>query len=161
MSTANISNYMNDHLAGATGALDLIRHLSAIADLPADQQFYDHLVQEIEEDKRLLSEMLELLNEKPSRVKQALGWFAEKVSRLKLELNGMSHELGHFEALELLTLGIQGKRVLWKALGVVAVKYAPWDVYDFTALEQRALEQRNRVEAKRLELAPLVLKPDV
>jgi hypothetical protein len=42
----------------------------------------------------------------------------------------------------------------------VAPGYAPWAIYDFIALEQRALEQRNGVEAKRLQLAPLVLRPD-
>jgi hypothetical protein len=78
---------------------------------------------------------------------------------MKMELNGMQNDLGHFEALELLTLGIQGKRVLWKALAVVAPYYASWVIYDFKALEQRAIEQRDRVETKRLQLAQLVLRP--
>ncbi len=66
-------------------------------------------------------------------------------------------ELGMFEALELLALGVQGKRQLWAALGEVAPWFPEWNGIDFANLESRAIQQRGGIESRRIEAAKEIL----
>ena len=50
-------------------------------------------------------------------------------------------------------MGIEGKRMLWLALNVVAERAPALQAMELTRLEQRATEQRQRVEALRLDAA--------
>lgn len=55
------------------------------------------------------------------------------------------------------SLGITGKRALWRDLAAAATSGDKSSALDFPLLEQRATAQFERVEAKCLELAPAVL----
>ena len=57
------------------------------------------------------------------------------------------------EDVEVLSLGIEGKRLLWAALGAAAASHEPLREFDFDALQARAQEQRDRLEPFRLRLA--------
>jgi hypothetical protein len=61
-------------------------------------------------------------------------------------------ELGLFEALEMLALGVQGKRLLWVALREIAPAYPAWKDVNFADLELEAIRQRDGVEAWRIEV---------
>jgi hypothetical protein len=52
-----------------------------------------------------------------------------------------------------LSLGIEGKRLLWRALGALASSDVRLRTFDFAVLERRAKSQRDRLERHRLELA--------
>lgn len=81
---------------------------------------------------------------------------AEKAGRLKMLIDDAGgHFLGRFEDLEILALGILGKRSLWRALA--AANVPEFKAVAFGRLEARAEEQYARVEARRLELARDVL----
>jgi hypothetical protein len=88
-----LSTYLDDHLAGAQGALALIERLEPD---PADGLDLDALQREIEADRQALIRLLEAWGEKPSGVKRAAGWIAQQLSRPKLPDDGA---LGRFEAL--------------------------------------------------------------
>jgi hypothetical protein len=62
------------------------------------------------------------------------------------------------ESLEALSLGIEGKRVLWLALSAAAEVTSGLRIADYERLQDRAEEQRNRVEERRLEVAKAALK---
>lgn len=48
---------------------------------------------------------------------QAMAWLTEKIARLKLMVDDAGNgAFRSFEALELLRLGIEGKRLLWQTL---------------------------------------------
>ena len=71
-------------------------------------------------------------------VKQATTWLAEKTSRAKFS-GATSGEpaTGTFMAVETLTLGVEGKASLWKALKAVRERYARLASIDLDGLIER------------------------
>jgi hypothetical protein len=61
--------------------------------------------------------------------------------------------MGLFHALEVLVLGISGKRDLWSALAAAADTVPTLRELNYGGLIERAEDQCARVEAKRLEVA--------
>lgn len=158
MSDQNVSTYLNDHLAGSVGALELLGHLEAAHADTALGGFFAGLRADIEADQRELEALMGRLEVSPSGPRQAAAWLAEKAARLKLRLDdpagGARRRL---EALEALAVGIEGKRALWRALAAAAVSAPGLRGPDYQGLERRADEQRRRVEDARLEAARSVL----
>ena len=116
--------------------------------------FFQNLRDEIAEDQGKLEELIADLCEKESSVRKAGAWILEKVSRAKIHVSESSEdELGLFQALEGLVLGITGKGALWHALATASEVVPELRRIDYAQLEKRAAEQCDRVEAKRLGLA--------
>ena len=82
------------------------------------------------------------------------GWIGEKVTRLKLLLDDPADSgLRRLESLEVLALGILGKRSLWRALAASVEAVPELRDIDLARLEQRAEDQFARVETARLDAA--------
>lgn len=161
MKVEAMASYLNDHLAGAEGAVSTLEDLIERQDNDAARAFFTQLHDEIGKDRDLLQNLLEGLGYEESGFKQVIGNLTAGVGHLKLWSNGLKEgEFGLFEALEMLAIGIQGKRLLWRALATVAVKYPGWSGTDFLVLEGRARDQRNAVEKWRLKTAALALVPE-
>lgn len=153
-----LERYLNDHLAGSAGALLLISHLADTADLPGAPEFFTSLHGQVEADQKLLERLLDLAGMSPSGTSKAAGQLTARVGMLKLMWEGFKPgELGMFEALEMLAIGIQGKRLLWVALSEVTPWFHEWESIDFAALELDAIGQRDQVEAWRVEAARDIL----
>ena len=60
-------------------------------------------------------------------------------------------ELGMFQALEMLALGIQGKQLLWVVLNEIASQSPEWSNTNFAELGLEAIAQRDEIEIRRLE----------
>lgn len=149
-----LQTYLNDHLAGATGALQLLGHLIDHAGDSEFAAFCRRLREEIEADVAELRSLMKRLDLSESAVKKAASWLAEKASEVKLLLEGeRAAELGRLQALEALALGILGKRSLWTALQTVQHTSAALAGLDLPRLIRRAEEQYERVEAERLATA--------
>lgn len=147
-----LQRYLNDHLAGSAGAIDLIGSLAGTAEDPADARFFRELEAKVGKDRELLKDLLERLGHSSSSFLEAAGNLTGKASRLKLMWEGLKPgELGRFEAMEMLSLGIQGKRLLWVVLGELAPWIPEWEGIVFSDLELDAIAQRDAVEARRLE----------
>lgn len=156
MSTKNLTAYLRDHAAGAAGALDLVTHLISSSTGSPDGKFFEHLRTQIEEDRATLDELLSRLRGSESTVFNAMSRLGEKAARVKLLLAGPEGEdLGRLEALDALSLGIEGKRALWLALAAVAIPKL--QMVNFAALARRAAAQRKSVERRRLSVARRVL----
>lgn len=153
MSKNVLTTYLNDHLAGSVAALELLDLL--LSTRPADEQEpYSTLQGEIEEDQRVLQQLIEQLGGKESRVRKAAAWLTEKLGRAKFQFDDEGHgELRTMEALEALGLGIQGKLALWRVLDAVAVSTPELRALDFPRLQERALDQFARVDRLRLQAA--------
>lgn len=150
----DLSSYLNDHLAGSVGALELLDRLVDIYKGKPLEQFFTDLRNEIDADQATLKGLIARLGEKESAVRKIGAWVVEKLSRAKIHLDETREgEVGLFLALEGLALGINGKRSLWRALSVASEAEPQLRGLDYTTLEKRALEQHDRVEAKRLEIA--------
>jgi hypothetical protein len=113
------------------------------------------LLPEIQSDDDTLRSILTSIADEPSSLKNAGGWLLERVTRLKLG-HTRSAGLALFESLEMLSLGIAGKRSLWKVLQIVEKDDSRLRRYDFERLLQRAEDQLRIVEQHRLPLAQRV-----
>jgi hypothetical protein len=149
---SNLERYLNDHLAGSSGAVDLIAAIAKASDDPLQSDFFQDLREKVEDDREILKGLLAKIGQSDSKLLQVAGGLTEKASRLKLLWEGFEPgKLGMFEALEMLCLGIQGKRLLWTILGGIRSSIPEWSDVDFTALAQEAITQRDAVEVYRLQ----------
>ena len=151
--------YLNDHHAGATAGVELVRRLhSSNQDEVVFAAPLREICSEIEADRETLEKVMERLGVSRDPVKPALAWAGEKLGRLKLngQLTGYS-PLSRLLELELLNAGITGKLRLWKALEQALGESL--EEFDFGQLAKRAEGQRRRVEKLHLEAAAAALNP--
>ena len=153
-----LATYLNDHLAGAGLAIDLLQAMKSRHDEESLSQFASTILVGVEEDENTLRSLAKNIGSGSNVLKETAAWVTEKVTRIKLGA-GSSGAFGTFEALEFLALGIQGKLGLWHALEVVSASDARLRGLDFSQLIVRAEAQYGRVEELRLSLAPEALKP--
>jgi hypothetical protein len=154
----SLVTYLNDHLAGAQVAVQLLESMRNQNDDQEFRQFASVLLPEIQADNQTLRRIAEKIGSGPSGIKQAGGWLLEKAARLKLGHTG-SRNFELFQSMELLALGVQGKLSLWKALRTASGQDARLGGYDFESLIWRAQKQYDEVESQRLKLAQSVLSP--
>ena len=144
--------YLNDHLAGATGGLELVKRAAGSNEGTELGAFLEHLTAEIAEDRESLIEAMDLLGVGRDRLKVTGGWLAEKAGRLKLNGRVLSYSpLSRVVELEGLVLGITGKQALWEALRQVNAEELVG--FDLDRLIQRAERQRAELEPFRREAA--------
>ena len=110
------------------------------------------LATEIETDRGTLETLMLGLGIETSTVKQAAGWMLERLSRLRFD-ERVTHSaaITRLMQLETLSLGIEGKLMLWKALQQVGE--TAFEGVDFAGLVSRAEAQRKDLEQFRLEAA--------
>jgi hypothetical protein len=147
--------YLNDHLAGATSGLELVRRIrKSNADEAEFAGPLARLCREIEADREILGGVIDCLGFSRSRIKPLGAWAGEKVARLKPNgrLRGYS-PLSRVLELEGLGMGITGKKSLWEALRDRGTEVPG---VDFDRLVASAGEQRATVEGlHRLAVARL------
>jgi hypothetical protein len=150
--------YLNDHFAGSTGGLELIKRAAGEHEGTPLGAFLAGLKTEIEADRRELEAIMEQLGVTPDPLKQAVAWAGEKAGRLKLngELRGTSPLTPCIE-LEALSLGIEGKRLMWVAFSAVEPVAREIGAERLDRLIARAAEQREQVERHRIEQARIAL----
>lgn len=149
--------YLNDHLAGATLGVELARRLrTSNEDDPAFGPVLAEVCAEIEADRETLKAVMDRLGVGQSKLKPLAAVLGERLGRLKLngQLWGYS-PLSRLDELELLQIGVVGKRRLWRALEHTHAGELPG--FDFGALAERATEQLRQLEALHLKAAALAL----
>lgn len=152
--TPPLNTYLQDHLAGARFALDLLQGLSEQSIDPPVARFAALLLNEVGDDCATLQAVVDQIGGDPSRLKELAAWTAQKASRMKLDLN---EPIGIFEAIEMLTLGVQGKLALWNALRIVQSSEARLASLDVERLATRAVHQYAMLEDLRLQRAASAL----
>ena len=152
-----VAIYLNDHLAGATLGVELARRLRASnEDEPEFGPALAEICAEIEADSETLKAVMEELGVDRGRFKPLAAVLAERLGRLKLNgrLWGYS-PLSRLDELEMLQIGVAGKRRLWRALEHTHA--GELQDFDLSALAERATEQLRRLEALHLQAAALAL----
>jgi len=152
-----LQTYLNDHLAGSVIAIELGERTIRENEGGPVAARLSRLVEQIREDQTVLKGVIERLGTGESSLKKAGAWLAEKAGRVKLGGTDEPGDLSRLEVLEMLTTGVHGKRALWRALRVVAVRYEELRGLDLDLLERRAVEQHDELEAMRLEAAKAAL----
>lgn len=160
MAHEHLATYLNDHVAGSVTLLELLEHLeSAYADT-AVQSFVKSLRHDVEADRGVLDDLMARLQIPQSTLRKASAWLGEKLAQLKLKLDDTpGGQLRLLEAMEVASLGIEGKHSLWRALRSIADHEPRLRELDYDDLLRRAEDQRRRVETVRLAAAKASLVP--
>jgi hypothetical protein len=136
--------YLNDHRAAAAGGVRLAQRIAREhAGTPFGAPIA-RVATETEEDARILDRVCERVGVTRNLVKMTLGAVGEHMSRLKFGavLFGPSPP-SHLLEVELLKAGVDARRSLWRALGIIDDP-ALRD-FDFELLQRKATEHRERL----------------
>ena len=154
MAYHGLDTYLTDHFAGATAGLNLARIAAEEHQQDELGQFFGQLAMEIREDYETLEGLLDALAVEKSAIKTAAAEVGTKVMTPKFT-SGDDDELNAFITLETLSIGIEGKHCMWKALATLEDP-ALADI-DIDGLIARAVDQRTRIEDQRVAMAPQAL----
>jgi hypothetical protein len=146
-----LATYLNDHLAGATGAVAMTGRAARQYEGRELGTFFARLGVEIDEDRTTLKAIMARNGLSHQRHKHAAAWLAEKAGRLKF--NGAlvrRSPLTPFVELETLAIGINGKLLLWRSLQ--AAPPDPETAAQVDYLIERAEQQLAEVERLRIEV---------
>jgi hypothetical protein len=164
----HLARYLNDHLAGSTTIINLLQHLQRSPKGKDVEWFLVTLRGDVVADRVSLEGVMERAQVKKHRHRTAAAWLIEKLTRFKLRMDDKGDgALQFLEGLELVEVGIEGKRELWRALAATSEQMPMLKGINFGQLIQRAEEQHERVESLRIETAKAALagvqspKPEV
>jgi hypothetical protein len=149
-----LETYLTDHLAGATAGAELANKISSEhADTPFGP-FLAELAREIGQDKATLEGLMERLGIQRSPIKELGSWIGERLSRLKLsEAATGDGNLKRLLEFEMMSMGIEGKLLMWRALIEVSHSHTELAATDLAGLVKRAESQRSALEDHRLQVA--------
>lgn len=149
-----LAAYLNDHLAGAAAGIQLAERISRGTDDRELSAMLDRFVQELREDHDVVERIMASEAIPRDGAKQALALAGEWFGRLKHVLPMLrsgSETLVGLEDVELLSIGIEGRRLLLRGLTHIAPSIA-LEGLDLATLEERARRQREELEPFRLKL---------
>jgi hypothetical protein len=151
MTDRAIEVYLNDHFAGAMLGSDLAQSIRDRHEGTPLGEVMASIATDVEQDRQTLADLMDRMDMSKNPVKQAAGWVAEKASRVKFSGVGSGEpDQGAFMALETLTLGVEGKASLWRALKEVQSQYPPLGATNLDELIERAGAQHDLLERERL-----------
>jgi hypothetical protein len=149
--------YLNDHLAGATGGLELARRVAGSHRGPADSAL-QRLAAEVAQDRAALEDIMAALGIPVRAYKVYAAWIGEKAARLKFNGYLLARSpLSGLEELEMLRLGVEGKAAGWRTLRVLAGTDKRLDPGRLDELIARARRQAELLEELRVRAAGQVM----
>lgn len=155
MAIAEQSTYLNDHLAGASAAIDLLDALADDDENGSFQELITRLTVDITSDRDVLVAAMGRIGVEPGAIKQIGGRLGEKAMRAKSsEAVTRSPALTGLQRTEALIVGISGKIALWTSLN--ASRDPRLSDIDFDALITSAQNQQAQLEPFRVKAANAV-----
>jgi hypothetical protein len=146
--------YLNDHLAGATGGVELIQRLARAEKDWSGGETLRQLAAEVKVDRQTLLKIMADLEVKVRRYKTVAAWTAEKAGRLKLNGHLVTRSpLARLEELEIMRLGVEGKAACWRTLRTRAEDDPRLDKAQLDDLLARADGQIKQLEDMRITAA--------
>jgi len=143
--------YLNDHLAGAVAAHELVKRGASSNEGTEYGEFLNELEREIAEDRATLVRLMERFDVAQDKLKVTGAFIGEKLGRLKPNAHLLSYSpLSRVVELEVLALGIDGKLSLWRALLDMEHADERLDPEELQTLIDRAAAQRSGLEPFRL-----------
>lgn len=142
--------YLRDHLGGADAAIQVVRRLASTHEGTQDGWLFGHLTEEFEQDRAIVRSLLRQLGTSPRSPKRAAGYASGLL--LSVVAGGRPGDLSLLRTLEALSIGIQGKRCMWRALHELETGLSS-DRVNMVEQESKALRQWEAVEERRRALA--------
>jgi hypothetical protein len=150
--------YLNDHLAGATGGVELARRLASSQRATPQAATLGRLASDVARDREALVSIMKALGVPVRRYKAGLAWAGERIARLKLNGHLMTRSpLSSLEELEMLRLGAEGKAAGWRTLRALADSDHRVDARQLDELSERARSQVEVLEGLRVIAAREVI----
>lgn len=149
----SLTLYLQGHYAGSEAAVRTVRQQVAIEPDSEVGRVLAHLAEEIDADQAQLREVMGRFGVTPSAPKNLLGRVGSQVGRWALRANAPGDPQARLIGLESLSLGIEGKASLWRALREVAAVDPRIADVGIDDLLKRAELQREQLEPHRLEAA--------
>jgi hypothetical protein len=113
--------YCNDHLAAATGGIELVSRMLGEHRGASYEPHLERLLGELREERAALVSMMGTLGFPVRQYKQAASWVAEKFTRLKLNGHLLSRSpLSDLIEFEFISTAVLGKRSGFESLREVA-----------------------------------------
>lgn len=151
----SLTLYLRGHEAGARAAVRTVKERAG-ADPQSDVgRFLSRLGREIAEDQTSLHEIMARMGVTAGRLKPAVAVVTAKLGHWTLRAYRPGEPQARLIALESLSLGIEGKAGLWRALREAASVDPRLGEFDLDTLIERAERQRRELEPYRLEAARL------
>ena len=135
-----LASYLDDHLAGATAAIEIAERLAADPDLAGSMALYRQLVDE----RTTLEDIRTRLPVGEGLMKRALGSVGGFLTMVR-DRSPLSPSPSTLDDLEALAVGIWGKRLLWGTLARVAGVDDRFADVDLGSLMARAEDQEKVV----------------
>jgi hypothetical protein len=163
--TANVSQqkllaiYLNDHLAGATGGVELAARAARAnrGRTPGISARISALTEEVRADHRSLREIMAALGVRTAHHKVFAAWMGEKAGRFKLNAGVFRRSpLSALIEVEALHLAVQGKARGWRTLLAAAERQPGLDAEHLRTLLDRAHQQLTELEDLHHEVATQV-----
>jgi hypothetical protein len=143
--------YLNDHLAGATAGVALLRRTAHTQAGRNRRSALAELAGQVERDRAALKRIMAVLGVPVDRRKVAMGRLAEAAGRMKPNGRLLSRSpLSDVVELETMLLGVRGKAACWRALRALAEDDRRLPVRELDDLVERADRQSDVLEGMRL-----------
>ena len=149
--------YVNDHLAAATGGIELVsRMLSRHRGTPHEPRFKE-LLDQLREERTALRSSMAALGLPIRQYKQVASWLGEKVARLKLNGHVLSRSpLSDLVEFEFISTAVLAKRAGFETLRMVAAVDQRLDAPLLDRLIRQADSQHDWLADARREVAARV-----
>jgi hypothetical protein len=141
--------YLRDHLSGADMAIRVVHRLSVTYQCTEQGTLFRRLSQELEEDRSVVRSLLTRLGASGRSMKRVASSASGAV--LSVTAGGEPGDLSLLRTLEALSIGVQGKRCLWRALQNLS-GVPTFDAVSFVELEAKAVRQWEAIEYRRRAL---------
>ena len=138
--------YLRDHLSGADMAIRVVRRLGSTHRGTEDGTLFRRLSEELEEDRSIVKSLLKRLGASRRSIKRVASYASG--TALSVTAGGAPGDLSLLRTLEALSIGVQGKRCLWRALQNLNW-VPPLNGVNFVELEAKAVRQWEAIEERR------------
>jgi hypothetical protein len=150
--------YLRDHLSGSDQAIRVVRRLASTHEGSEDGILFRRLSTELEEDRVIVRSLLMQLGASERSIKRAAAGASGAV--LSATAGGEPGDLSLLRTLEALSIGVQGKRCLWRALQNLRALPSPVNGMTFVELEAKAVRQWEAIEERRRALVERTFAAD-
>lgn len=134
--------YLRDHLAAGKGGIELARRMRRENRNHPVATLMETMIPELEEEARVIRELLVELGPGPSMLKMAAAWTAEKVGRFKFNGTVLGYSpLSRIYELEGLSAGVVARQGLWRTLDQLVPRYSRLATIDIKGYADRADRQ--------------------
>ncbi|MCY1015133.1 hypothetical protein [Pyxidicoccus sp. MSG2] len=154
MDAKRLGIYLNDHLAGSVGGIELaVRTETENRGNPVGR-YLAVFIPELRHEQSVLESVIQTMELKEDPLKKRGAWLTEKLARLKLNGSWVRYSpLSRLVELEGLCLATEGRLSLWRTLARLSAKDTRLAGYDFESLIARGESQQQALQHLRARAA--------